>query len=320
VSGVAAFRIAKLTAKIAAANFVYQILNSKFARDEEDELPEYVKETPHITIPRALTRWTGSDKIYYIAGLGSFQDLMNMFGLDMTSASDLKRVANGDITFADWASETAKESALDWINSSFPLGKLFLGYALGVDYYPDASNPRDIRDKMEFTMKQVGLDNEWRALMGMPITSGSIFTEQMDRVLNSVLPGDAAVYDVNEMIEDFMIENNYSYKPYESSKDVSPDSLEANRASAAYNYKLAIKLGDKNAAEKYLIEYAYYGGTSKGIATSIRSSLVYTKLSPEEKEQFKASLTPDEMVTLERYFEYAEWLTDEAIEGLKGQN
>ena len=320
VSGVAAFRIAKLTAKITASMLVYSLLNNMFAGDEEDELPGYVKETPHITIPRVLTKWTGTDRIYYIAGLGSFQDMMNMFGLDMSTGKDMIRIVNGEISVSDWAAEAAKESALDWINSSMPFAKLLLAYTLGVDYYPDASNPREIRDKMEYTMKQVGLDNEWRALNGMPIQSGNIFTEKMDNLLNSTLPGDASVYDVNEMIEDFMIENNYSYKPYESSKDVSPDSLEARRSSAAYNYKLALKLGDKNAAEKYLIEYAYYGGTSNGIATSIRKSLVYTNLSPEEKAEFKASLTPDEMVTLERYFEYAEWLTDEAIEGFEGQS
>lgn len=238
----------------------------------------------------------------------------------MSTGKDMIRIVNGEISVSDWAAEAAKESALDWINSSMPFAKLLLAYTLGVDYYPDASNPREIRDKMEYTMKQVGLDNEWRALNGMPIQSGNIFTEKMDNLLNSTLPGDASVYDVNEMIEDFMIENNYSYKPYKASADVSPGSLTAMRSSAAYNYKLAIKLGDKNAAEKYLIEYAYYGGTSNGIATSVRSSFAYTKLSKEKKAEFVASLTPDERKTFERYLAYAEWLTEETTEGFERQD
>jgi hypothetical protein len=316
LTGNSLFKTAKLTAKISASVLTWSLLNSLFAPDEEDELPDYVKETPHITIPRVLTRWFGGERIYYMDKLGSFQDLAGMFGLDMSTGEDMIRIVSGKISLTDWISETSKEASLDWVNSSFPIGKLFLAYALGVDYYPDASNPREIYDKMEFTMKQVGLDDEWRALNGLPIKNGNwLVNENMDNLMNSVLPGDASIYDVNDMITDFMQENNYSYMDKKYTQLV-PDSLEAKRSSAAYNYKLALKLGDKNAAEKYLIEYAYYGGTGKTIAATIRAGQNYTWLKKDQKTEFVASLNAEEKETFDRYEAYIAWLTDTSKEGL----
>jgi len=46
---------------------------------------------------------------------------------------------------------------------------------------------------------------------------------------------------------------------------------ESVRSDALYNIKLAMRYGDKEAAEKYLLDYINKGGTVKGLNTSLKS-------------------------------------------------
>ena len=72
------FRLTKLLLGTAAFYGALALGNGLLAGDDEEELPEDVKNSPHITIPRWVT---GSNKVYYIDRLGSFAEFMNMLEL-----------------------------------------------------------------------------------------------------------------------------------------------------------------------------------------------------------------------------------------------
>ena len=75
-----------------------------FAGDEEEELPEYVKNSPHLTIPRFVS---GSEKVYYLDRLGSLAELFDMVSIDYGLGKDLHDIATGRMSWKEKAAEIA---------------------------------------------------------------------------------------------------------------------------------------------------------------------------------------------------------------------
>jgi hypothetical protein len=65
---------------------------------------------------------------------------------------------------------------------------------------------------------------------------------------------------------------------------------ESIRSDALYNIKLAMRYGDKKAFEKYLLEYATLGGTSKGLKQSLKTMHPLYGLSKEKQAAYINSL------------------------------
>jgi TPR repeat protein len=71
-----------------------------------------------------------------------------------------------------------------------------------------------------------------------------------------------------------------------------------------YYYKQAIKLNDTKAAEKYLLDYAFYGGTNKTKQQSFDGMNPENGLKKSELSDFKKWLTPEETKTYETAMSY----------------
>ena len=308
LGAVAIFRSAKLLAGLTAFYGGLTLANSLFAGDDDDELPEYVKNSPHITIPRWIT---GSERVYYIDRLGSLAELFDMFGMDKGLWSDLRDVSTGRKSESEVIKEMLMSPIMDSYNSSWPLVKIVTELISGKEFFPDPSNPRQIRDRWEYLFKQVGFGTEYKVLAGKPVDSGSYPKQKREILWNSVLPGDAALFDVYDMVGDYYnsIGESDTFVNY-----MNPNTDKYKRSQAAYYYKLSLKLEDWKAAEKYLAEYVGYGGTKKTLNSTMRYINPLNGMNNTKKSGFLQWITPDDKARLDKAMEWYKELLDLSIE------
>jgi len=140
--------------------------------------------------------------------------------------------------------------------------------------------------------------------MGLP---SKPFSESAWNLLTyKINPGEAAMGDVYDMRRDYM-------------KKIGKESEGfwlTGKGQAAYNYKLAVKLGDKDAAEKYLMEYIRLGGTGEGFKKSLQMLHPLAGLSKEDRLGFVSSMDPEGVERLKQAEEYFMEVYSTAIEDL----
>lgn len=298
---VGAFTVMK-AAKVAISVTLFygalQLFNNLMSPDEEDQLPEDVKSRPHITLPSWLV---GESRLYYIDRLGSLAELLDIFGIDRSIGSDLNDVITGRMKLEDKMKEMFMSPVHDIFNSSFPLAKMSVELMTGQELFPDPSNPRQIRDRWEYIFGQVGFKDEYKAISGKPIIEGSYTKQKRSILFTSVVPGEAAYWDVYDMQDDFYARYNKGQRSF-GWKD--PSSVDAKKANAAYYYKVALKMEDWKAAEKYLKEYVFYGGTQKTFEATMKSMAPLYGMSKSDQEKFLSELTEDEKKQYDKAVKY----------------
>ena len=184
----------------------------------------------------------------------------------------------------------------EFINSSVPLLKIALALFKGKEYYPDVTNPSTIYDGWQYVMDTLGMGDEWKAISRsakpQAMVEGSYFKQKRNILFNSILPGDAAVYDTRDMLDEFYEKNNLP--KWDAGENLNPKSLEYKRSSAAYNYRLALKLDDTQSAQYYLMQYAAAGGTQATFKASLQATYPAQFIKKEYKKMFLAQLTSEE--------------------------
>jgi hypothetical protein len=130
-------------------------------------------------------------------------------------------------------------------------------------------------------------------------------------VANTAIKGDVAMWEVYNMMDDFYAENDIS--PYEP-KGYRRGTTAWDKWVAAYYFKLALKLDDKQAMQKYLGDYVALGGTAKTMDASLRAMAPAQFLETKYRDSFFAQLTPEEKETFDRALEYYNELVDLAAD------
>jgi len=135
--------------------------------------------------------------------------------------------------------------------------------------------PRSIRDNMLYIAQSFGLENEYKALAGLPSRG---YKESLKSFLVYTSdPGQAAYYTILDEKQAFL-EKLGKKGTYGGS--FTP------KSNALYNLKLAIRYQDKEAFEKYLVEYVQLGGTLQGLERSLESMDPLYGLNEAEKAYF----------------------------------
>jgi len=269
------------------------VWNYLFFRDEEEDIPENEKKRAHFIYGR-----DSNGKPLYMTRLGSLTDALEWFGLG-TIQNDLKEVLNGKKTIKEQVIEMAKAPVVKVYNSSLPLVKLVLETSYGMTGYPDPFKPRSIRDRGEFLAQSLGLENEYKSIFGKP-TRG-----YLDSLIGFVAyrtdPKETAFYET--------LDAKKRYKEsIEGKKESSGNYTPSDKSNALYNYKLAIRYKDKEAADKYLAEYISLGGDKKGYMQSMQ------QLNPvygiEDVKKFEKFLDSEELAKLETAKKFYDELLD----------
>lgn len=206
--------------------------NKLVMTEDEEKLPPSVRVRPHITLGSI------DDNVYAFTRVGSFSELLEWFGLDDYEFSKEDLLAPVDKT---WGMIT-------------PFAKIPVEIASGLNFYPELTKPRAIRDKWDHFFNSWGVADVYRHATGKP-TRGVGHTIE-NAFLYKYDYKESAYYEIQDRKREF--QNKKSSTIYGVD----------DKSNALYYMKLAVRYNDKKAALKYLDQYFENGGTGKGITQS----------------------------------------------------
>lgn len=273
-SPLVAWRVGKFALKATALWSALTAWNNMFFSDEEKDLPEGVRSRPHIILPPGRDK---NGKVISFNRLGAVGDVLEWFGLD-AAPQHVSDLFNGKKSLKEVALDMAK-SPVNVIGGGItPFAKAPFEIAAGRSIYPDVTKPSTIRDRWEYAAKQLGLENEYRAIAGKP-TEGylksipGMFIYKTD-------PGQTAYSYIFDEKKRFLSKNNRASEGFW----LTP------RGGALYNIRLAVRYKDKEALKKYMAEYSALGGTKNGMKSSFRAMHPLFGLNKEDQKRFTDGL------------------------------
>ncbi|HAS04155.1 MAG TPA: hypothetical protein DCR71_00035 [Dehalococcoidia bacterium] len=276
-----ASNIGKFALKAGLLWGILQAWNNLRFPDEEKELSDKVKAGPHIIYGRDK-----DGKILYLDRLGFVQDFLNWFGVE-SFPYNIQQWLNGKMSAKEVATEMAKGPLNKIVQGVGPIVKTPVELLMGRSTYPNIYKPKGIRDPWEYLFRGFALENEYKYLAGKPMpTHGGSREEALWNSMRKSLalesdPMESAYYDVQDDKRRFMKEigkvgaEGFYYTP---------------KSNALYYFKQSIRYGDKQAAVKYLTEYALRGGTEKGLKQSLKTLHPLYGLNKEEQVLYVRTL------------------------------
>ncbi|MHA2135343.1 MAG: hypothetical protein ACW99J_15900 [Candidatus Thorarchaeota archaeon] len=294
-------------ASVMLSLFWFQILlgywNSSFGDDEEENLPEDVRNRPHMLFPSldALARgeWSAKNddgKIQYFSRVGAIADLLEWFSLD-TSKADLQDIMEGKKTVMDKVNEIWQAPINVVVQGGNPFLKVGTELLSRQAMFPDVFKPRVVRDRVLHLARSMGVENEYIALMDTfvrPMPSKG-YLQSMKKVF--VYESDefeSAYYDTFSTKRRFM----KKIGKYGEGFWLTP------KGTALYNARTALRYNDDDAMMYYMQKYFELGGTRKGLLKSLDNLHPLSGIAKKDRAAFLASLKPDEMDKLVRALVY----------------
>lgn len=272
-----AMRTGSFAIKATALWSAMQVFNALFFRDEEDDLPEDTKARPHIIFGRDK-----DGKVIYFDRLGSLGDFLAWFGLD-----DAPRTISDFLLNRKDLPEIAKDMGKSPVNVVVsgirPEMKLSAELAAGQSYFPDVFKPTTIRDRALHVARALGVDQEYAALAGLPSRGYANSLELLLYYKSD--PGESAYYRIYDEKNRFLKKIG---KYGEFGGQISGTS------NALYNMRMAFRYHDKEAVDKYLLEYAALGGTAQGLKTSFRNFEPLHGIPADRRAEFVNQLSADD--------------------------
>ncbi len=291
-SPVYAWRVGKTAFKVNLFWMLVQAFNHFVMGDDEEDLPPDVRGRPHLTLGR-----DSEGRVVYFDRIGAFADILDWFGLD-NGYHDIREILSGRRSVGEFAEKMAKAPVSKLINAMTPFAKISLEATTGRQLFPDAFNPRSIRDMGVYFAEQLGLTPEFVALTGRPSPGylksrlGSLFLYHRD-------PEESAYWWIMDRKRQFQEQElGVTWSGGNTSK----------RGEALSNVKRAIRYGDNAAMKKALQEYFRYDGTGEGLTRSLESMQPLSGLSDENKVRFIKWLSPEDRKYLMKANGYAQSL------------
>ena len=239
--------------KMAALWSALEIYNNTFFSDEEDELPNYIQDGPHIVFGR-----NSDGSVNYFGNLGLLGDFVTWFGMN-AAPKHVRDWYAGRKGIGEIAIDTVKEPVNKFAGGSFPFIKLAYEEVTGTSIYPNMFEPTHIRNKGRYFAKFLGLEKEYDSISGAPALP---YAKTLPSFLYySINSGEAAYSNIYQLKKSYLRRIGKGHEGY----------LITPASNALYNFKLAIKYKDSAAADKYLAEYVNAGGNIKGVITSVQN-------------------------------------------------
>jgi hypothetical protein len=315
VGRITVLRLGRFVLRIALLGVALDLLNHLWAGDEEDSLPEDIKNQMHLTFPSWITG--NKSRVFYLGNFGSFADLMAMIGADYSLTSQTYELMTGKKTVADIIEEmgNTNKSTNALLKTAFSINPLMLeSYEVLTGksgYYYDPESPTEIKDRVKYVFDHAGFGPVYEWISGKPSNTATSWGKM---VSSNALKGDVAFWETYDMIDDWYAEqrkNKPGGDPYDKG------TVEYDRYIALYYYKLALKLDDKDAMEKYLLQYIANGGTKKFYDASFRTLMPGFNMEKTDKKNFLAGLAEDERKTYDRAVAWYKELYSLSEEGKK---
>ena len=272
-----------------------QIWNNLFFPDEEQEFGEAGRRQLHLILGR---RDDGT--IRSIRFQGALSDMLSFFGLEdwPDDARDLYKSEDRVATVQEKLIEVPKAFTTRLYHGIRPEPKILFEGLSGYSFYPDPYSARPIRDTTQHILRTFSLDKIYNRAVGKPGRGKNVAMHFLNDLKSLLIytsdPGEQAYYDIRNLVIDHK----------KKTGDERPSGRPTNKGNALYYYRQALKYGDFEAAERYLVKYYEYGGKRTGIKASIKRAHPLSGIKKMQRRQFKKDLSPAEQKTLERAIEW----------------
>ena len=298
-SAIYAARAGVFAVKAGAVWSILQAYNYFVFPEEEKDLPVEERARPHIVLGR-----DANGKVRYFSRMGSFGDFLEWFGLD-TPSKDISDFLDGSRTFKEILYDMAKNPLNKVVQGIAPTIKMPAELLTGKKLFPDALNPRTIKDRPQYIADSLALGNEFKAFsksslgkaIGVePRPSKPYMNQDMAEglVMYKAEPGASSYYTIQDKKRKYLDKIGKG----------GDGDFRSPKSDALRNYKIALRLKDIETARYYLEKYKGFGGNDKGLKRSLESLDPLAGLSKEDKSNFVKSLTEEDRRELSRAQQY----------------
>lgn len=291
--GYVALKVGRFLAMAYALELILYAVNHLFFEDEEEDLPDEVRNSAHIILGR-----TEDGQVRYFNRLSVFEEAREWFGLDDLGPGVMDYLA-GRSSLLETAQIMAGRPYSKLVNSLGP-AKLVFELASGTTLFPDATRPRHIPDRAEHLASAMGVEHEFRAATGRPSPSGGYLPGLVTIFYYEADPGQAAYQDT------LAIRNRWGRK-FGNWRD---GWMESPRTEHLRNMKRALKFGQPEIAADFLTAFVAAGGTEKGLWQSIKMMHPLYGLDDEKEQALREWMTVREQEDLDEAIAYYETLVD----------
>ena len=293
------YRIGTFAAKAMSVWAGLQAYNELRYGDLEENLPDHVRNRPHITLGQ-----DENGEIRYINRLGALGDYLEWFGLD-TPSQYVHDFMNGKKSVNEIAKEWYREeqgwgpdkeypgkSAINkFVNAWEPFTKVAGEVLTRQSLFPDALNPRVIRDRFEHALQSIPLAQDaYRWAIDKPTyySGGDELSKKTGKWLGGFVyhksdPLQSSYSEILREKKKFMEKIGKSYTGFW----ITP------KGDALYNAKLALRYKDTGAFNKHMQLYFERGGTVKGLKRSMEMLKPLAGLTEKERGIFMLLLDGD---------------------------
>ena len=285
-AGIAARVAVGLTLRMATVYAALYLWNNLLFGDEEDDLGDLQKRQLHMILGR-----DSDGEVITLRTQGALSDVLGMFGFP-DAVAGYRAYQNGQGTIGQAVKDTLKAPVNRIVTGGTPLITTPLEQMLGKELWPDIFEAREIKDRWRHLFSNVTMEHEYDLLADRPTRGyGRSWTESL-------------VYrrDPGEMA--FDTAKGIAYDWLENVKGQSPGGGTSPRSAALRDYRMALRYGDQDAADKALIRYAEFEGTDEGLKTSIRRQHPLGPIAKKDRAAFLDSLTEEQ---LETFADAEEW-------------
>ena len=257
----------------------------------EDELPEYAAKSPHIPV------WESADNVFTLPTPGALYDFLEIFGLTelrmLMEEVRLGRASLMDIPMTGFYGMTNY-----FAQGITPAIKIPVEALTGLTFYPDAWNPRNIRDTRYHTLRNLRVDTFADVFGALTNTGrpnlGPI--NPLKKWFMHVHPKEYSSYSRTRSLA-------YAYKN-QVSENVGRNVGMSEKARVMWYWRLAKRYGDKDAERRYFEEMKRLKVTKAGLQRMIMGQHPIGVLNNKEKREFLAQLTPKEKDDYKRAVRY----------------
>jgi hypoxanthine-guanine phosphoribosyltransferase len=272
-----------------ALTVLFDLWNTLLFKDDEDKLPESIKSRSHIMLGR-----TPDGRIMYFSRLGALSEFLEWFGLGNV-LGDIRDLISGRRTIKEKTTEALKSPVNKAVGMSFPILKTAGEAAAGVTFFPDVFERKTIRDRGQYLARSFALGPEYDLLNKIP--SKGYVGSFLELFVYTIDEREAAYNDI--------ISEKYRFLENNKLETGAGKTLTySDKSNALYNYKKAIKYGDRDLADYWIGRYAELGGTRKGLKISLASLSPAYQVPKGRWGEFVRSLNSEDRDKLRQAVEY----------------
>jgi hypothetical protein len=254
--------------------------------DEEDDLGEFQKAQMHLIIGR-----DSNGEVITLRTQGALSDVLSTLGFT-DAMKALNKWGDGQGSLGGVATAMVKAPLNRDGTAVTPLISNPVEQVLGKELWPDMFNARPIHDRWRHTFQTLNLENEYDALADKP--SPGYARSWTESLVYRRDPGEMAFSEAQGIAYDWL----------ERVKGQEGGGFSSPRSEALRDYRLGLRYGDRDAADKALLRYEELGGTERGLQQSIKRQHPLGPIAKKDRAAFLDSLTDEQLETFADAEEY----------------